>query len=99
MTKPRIVYSPKYQVNYGDHAFVTSKFSLAARSLETQCVLVEPEEPSRDDLLLAHDSSWVEKIISARLSPDDLKRLELPFSSDISLAHRLAGSRRRLLRG
>ncbi|MFI5361327.1 MAG: histone deacetylase [Elusimicrobiota bacterium] len=52
--------------------------------------LVEPAEPSRDDLLLAHDPTWVDKVLSSNLTPADLELLELPFSPEISLAHRLA---------
>ena len=88
--KPQVVYSSKYDVEYGDHSFAAEKFVLTARSLESAAVLIEPEEPSRDDLLRAHDASWLDKVYSARLSPADLELLELPFSAEISLAHRLA---------
>jgi acetoin utilization deacetylase AcuC-like enzyme len=52
--------------------------------------LIEPAEPSREDLLLAHDEAWVDKILSSSLTPFDVSRLELPFSPEISSAHRLA---------
>ncbi|MBI3289312.1 MAG: histone deacetylase [Elusimicrobia bacterium] len=88
--KPRVVYSPRYKVDYGMHSFATSKFALAARRAEEFGVLVEPAEPSREELLLAHDPVWVDKILSGSLSAADVSRLELPFSPEISLAHRLA---------
>ncbi len=88
--KPRLVFSPKYLTDYGDHSFATHKFTLAAESLRASCDLVEPSEPSRDDLLLAHDSVWVDKILSSRMTAADLELLELPFSPEISLAHRLS---------
>ena len=88
--KPRVVFSPKYEVDYGDHSFTTRKFSLAAQTLRSDVDLIEPTEPSRDDLLLAHDAVWTDKVIAASLTAADLKRLELPFSPAISLAHRLA---------
>jgi acetoin utilization deacetylase AcuC-like enzyme len=89
MRRP-LVFSPKYHVDYGDHAFATKKFMLAAQALSPHCDLVEPELPERDDLLLAHDEAWVNKVLSGRLSPAELSRLELPFSPAISIAHRLA---------
>jgi len=88
--KPRLVFSPFYGVSYGDHDFVTRKFSLAAKALEGEAVLVEPNDPSRQDVRLAHDEAWTEKVFSARLTAEDSARLELPFNPEISFAHRLA---------
>ena len=88
--KPRVVYSPKYRVDYGEHSFAGNKFMLAANMLSPFVDLVEPGEPSREDFLLAHDPIWVDKVLSSSLDAADLKRLELPFSPAISLAHRLA---------
>jgi acetoin utilization deacetylase AcuC-like enzyme len=88
--KTRVVYSPHYSVDYGDHSFAARKFQLTAAALRAYYELVEPEEPSREDILLAHDAVWADKVISARLDEDDLKRLDLPFSPEISRAHRLS---------
>lgn len=88
--KPRVVYSPKYGVDYGEHSFAARKFELTAEVLRDSVELIEPAEPSREDLLLAHDEIWVDKVLAAKLSAVDLERLELPFSPEISLAHRLA---------
>lgn len=88
--KPRVVYSPKYEVDYGSHAFSTEKFRLAAETAKAFSMLVEPEEPSREDLLLVHGPDWVEKLMTGVLSPADIARLELPFSLEIAKAHRLA---------
>lgn len=88
--KPRVVFSPKYSVDYGDHSFAAKKFGLTASSLSLSVDLLEPSEPSREDLLLAHDAVWVDKILTASLNAADVKRLDLPFSPEISVAHRLA---------
>jgi len=88
--KPRLVFSPRYEVSYGDHHFVTRKFSLTAKALEGAAVLVEPNSPDREEIRLAHDEAWTEKIFSGSLTEEDLARLELPFTPEISLAHRLA---------
>ena len=70
--------------------FATEKFALAAEALAPLADLVEPVLPLRDDLLLAHDGFWVDKVISSSLAASDLELLELPFGPDLSLAHRLA---------
>lgn len=88
--KPRVVTSAAYAVDYGEHDFAAGKFSLAARSLGEKVELLEPMLPSKDDLLLAHDLEWVEKIVSGKLTALDLERLELPFSAEISKAHQLS---------
>ncbi|HEX4048796.1 MAG TPA: histone deacetylase [Elusimicrobiota bacterium] len=88
--KPRIVFSPKYRVDYGDHSFASRKFSLTAEMLAPLVDFVEPAEPSREELLLAHEPVWTDKVLTASLNAADIERLELPFSPEISLAHRLA---------
>jgi acetoin utilization deacetylase AcuC-like enzyme len=88
--KPRVVYSPKYEVDYGSHAFSTKKFRLTADACRAFAEIVEPSEPSRENLLLVHGPDWVEKLMTGVLSPSDIARLELPFSPEIALAHRLA---------
>jgi acetoin utilization deacetylase AcuC-like enzyme len=88
--KPRVVFSPAYTVDYGDHSFASKKFALAAAALKGKVDFVEPEEPSRDELLLAHDEAWVAKVLSGVLTAAETERLELPFSPEISRAHRLA---------
>ncbi len=88
--KPRIVYSPRYCVEYGGHSFVAKKFGMTAEALSSFARFVEPEPPRREDLLLVHGPVWVDKVLAATLTAADLKRLELPFSPEISAAHRLA---------
>jgi acetoin utilization deacetylase AcuC-like enzyme len=88
--KPRVVFSPRYDVDYGGHNFAAKKFALTAQTLSPFVDLVEPMEPSRDALLLAHDAAWIDKVLTATLNAADLKLLELPFSPAISLAHRLS---------
>lgn len=88
--KPRLVYSPLYDVDYGEHVFSTRKFALAAQRLGEDAVLVEPQEPSREQLLLAHGADWVAKTYSGVLSAEERERLQLPFAPGIAQAHRLA---------
>ena len=88
--KPRVVFSPEYSVDYGGHDFVAAKFELTAQALGDSVVWVEPTLPTRDDLLLVHGEKWAEKVLTAKLTAEDVKRLELPFSPRISRAHQLA---------
>lgn len=89
--RPVAVYTRRYDVDYGrGHDFSARKFALAAEFLRERLNLVEPEEPPREDLLLAHDETWTDKVLSGRLSHAEVDRLELPFSPAIALAHRLA---------
>lgn len=53
---------------------------------------IEPEPPSREDLLLVHTPEWTDKVLSGALSLREQTTLELPFSPAISLAHQLAVS-------
>lgn len=89
---PRFVYSPRYAVDIGEHVFATRKFALVASALRGRGEFLEPEPPSREDLLLAHAPDWADKVISGRMTLDDEALMELPFSSEVSLAHRLAYS-------
>ncbi len=88
--KPRVVYSPKYDVSYDGHVFAARKFALAAAALAPKTELVEPAEPSREDLERAHAPAWVDKLYSAALTAAERERLELPFDPVIAGAHRLA---------
>ena len=89
--RPRVVFSPQYALDDRDHAFATRKFALAAKVLSVAGAdLSVPEEPTRGDLLLAHDAAWVDKVTTASLSEAEIKRLDLPFTPAVSLAHRLA---------
>ncbi len=85
----RLIFSPKYSVDIGGHVFPTRKFELAARLLEGRAPFVEPAAASKEDLLLAHDEAWVDKVLSSRMTLEDEQAMELPFSPEISLAHRL----------
>ncbi|MDE2490008.1 MAG: histone deacetylase [Elusimicrobia bacterium] len=88
--KPRLVFSPRYSVDYGWHSFAAEKFGRAADLLGDACARVAPSMPPREDLLLAHDAVWADKVVSGRLSPEELKLLELPFSPEIAPAHVLS---------
>lgn len=87
---PRFVFSPGYVVDLGEHAFATRKFALAAALVRRRGEFVEPPPATREQLLLAHDEAWVDKVLAGRMTPADEKLMELPFSPAIARAHVLA---------
>ncbi len=92
MAKPKVVFSPRYVVEEGEHPFATRKFALAAQALAGKRELVEPGEPSRELLEAAHDPAWVDKVLGAKLSPQEEERAELRVTPALSRAHALAVS-------
>lgn len=90
--RSRFIFSPRYVVDIGDHVFATRKFGLVAESLRGKGEFLEPELPSRDDLLLAHEEAWADKVINSAMTPEEEALMELPFSPALSVAHRLAVS-------
>ncbi len=90
----RLVWSPRYQFDLGSHVWPTAKYArvrerlLAARTVEASA-FVEPEPASWHDLGLVHTPGYLETVRSGRFSPDELARLELPWSPAITEGFRL----------
>ncbi|MBI5622599.1 MAG: histone deacetylase [Elusimicrobia bacterium] len=87
--RPLFIFSPKYVVDIGDHVFPTRKFGLAAALLKAEGEFVEPRPASREDLLLVHDPAWADKVLAGRMTLKDETLMEMPFTPEVSLAHRL----------
>ena len=85
----KFFHSPAYSAGIGDHVFPVRKFAMAAALLAGRGEFVEPPAPSREELLLAHDAAWVDKVLSCKMSLEDEALMELPFGPEVSLAHRL----------
>lgn len=84
-----LIFSPRYAADIGGHVFPTRKFALVAELLKNSGQLIEPPLPSREDLLLAHTPEWVDKVLNRTMTLDDETLMELPFTEEVSLAHRL----------
>lgn len=86
----KIVYSPDYEVDVGDHPFRMSKYRLVKERLladgfeETD--FVEPVPAGDQDILLVHTDEYVRKIKADDLSRHDLNQLEIPFSPELAKA-------------
>ncbi len=91
----RIVYHNGYDLNLGDHVFPSRKYRLVRERLlgvgfAGESDFVAPEPASDEDLLLVHDSGWIERLKNGTLSYDEVMRLEIPYSSQMVEAFRLA---------
>jgi acetoin utilization deacetylase AcuC-like enzyme len=88
MAVTKFFYSPKYEVDLGEHVLPTIKFRLIKEKLiELGVARVEDfEEPPPahdDDVLLVHTSTYLDKLRRGALTPDELAVLDLPFSQEL----------------
>ena len=87
----QIVYSPEYEVNLGAHPFVTAKYRLVKEKLIEENIFTEkdfviPEIPDDDDILLVHTPEYFKKVKSVHLLSDEILRLEIPLTKEITSA-------------
>jgi acetoin utilization deacetylase AcuC-like enzyme len=90
-----LVYSERYDLHLGDHVFPSKKYKwLHDRLVRTQFAapenFVEPEPASDEDLLLAHEAQWVDKLRNGTLTYQDILTLEIPYSREMAEAFWLA---------
>ena len=91
-TKTKIVYSDSYHVNIGAHVFPTLKYKLIKErllkdlSLVNKISFIKPEPASEADILLVHTKDYLHKLKSGKLSPEEIMKLELPYSRELVLA-------------
>ena len=81
----RLVYSERYDLQFGEHVFPSKKFKwLHDRFLRTRFAapedFVEPAPASDEDILRVHDAEWVFRLRNGTLSYQDILRLEIPYS-------------------
>jgi acetoin utilization deacetylase AcuC-like enzyme len=83
----RVVYSPRYHLDFGAHVFPTVKYWLIAAEVERTALVpggfVEPTPASWDDLALVHTAAYLDALAQGTLSPDEIARLEIPCSPGI----------------
>lgn len=80
---PVFVYSDGYYADIGVHVFPVSKYRLVYQQLCHRGIigenLIEPQPPSRADLLLVHEEEYVADLLAAR-------RTERTVSSELSVS-------------
>jgi len=87
--KTRIAYSDRYYVDIGSHVFPTAKYKLIKKRLSkdlsviNRIAFVEPVEIGMHDLLRVHTKVYLDKLESGKLSPEEILKLELPFSEEL----------------
>jgi acetoin utilization deacetylase AcuC-like enzyme len=84
----RVVYSPRYHLDFGAHVFPTAKYHAVAARLERTGVVVPGSyvasvDADWNDLALAHAPSYLEALRAGTLSAAAIARLEIPYSREI----------------
>lgn len=80
-----LIYTEEYNLPLGQHVFPAQKYRLIQEKLLTDGVAIEssfvaPEPAEIQDLLLAHDTAWIDKLRFGTLSLSEAMRLEIPVS-------------------
>ncbi|MBV9887970.1 MAG: histone deacetylase [Acidobacteria bacterium] len=84
----KLIYHPRYDLNLGAHVFPSQKFRLITETLLKEKIatpqdFLEPKPASDKDLLRVHTPSWVEKLKTGTLTPYEVAKLEVPYSTEL----------------
>ncbi len=90
----RVVYSPRYHLDFGAHVFPTAKYHAVAERLLQQGTVapnawVEPHDATWEDLALVHTVGYLDALRTGTLSAEAVARLEIPCSQAIVEGFRL----------
>ncbi len=91
----RLIYSDQYDLNLGQHVFPSVKYKLTRdRLLEDGAAqeqdFVEPEPASDEDIARVHHREYIEKLKRGTLTPEEIVRMEVPYSPELVRAVWLA---------
>jgi acetoin utilization deacetylase AcuC-like enzyme len=80
-----IIYDEGYDLNLGDHVFQTAKYRLIRELLLRRRVaspkdFLAPAPATREQLLSAHATHWINRLENGRLNYHEILRLEVPYS-------------------
>jgi acetoin utilization deacetylase AcuC-like enzyme len=82
----RLFYSPRYYADIGPgHIFPIRKFELVRDRLLAEGTALsdhfaEPQPATKAEVLLVHTKDYVERLCAGELSPNEVRRLGLPWS-------------------
>jgi acetoin utilization deacetylase AcuC-like enzyme len=84
----RLVYHPGYDLNLGEHVFPSRKYRLIHDRLLDEGFaeptdFVEPEPATDDEVLRIHEPGWVQRLTTGMLAPQEILRLEIPYSKQM----------------
>ncbi|HET9949409.1 MAG TPA: histone deacetylase [Longimicrobiales bacterium] len=85
--RPRIVWDPSYEVDIGDHVFVTAKYRLTRellleRGVASEADFLRPVPATREQLERVHTRAYLDKVESGSFTAEELFRLEIPYSPE-----------------
>src|SRR6202158_6155863 len=91
----KLVYHPGYDLNFGAHVFPSRKYRLIHDHLlddgfAEPMDFVQPAAASDEDVLRVHESGWVQRLKNGTLTPQEILRLEIPYSKQMMDAFWLA---------
>jgi acetoin utilization deacetylase AcuC-like enzyme len=81
----KLVYHPGYDLNLGAHVFPSRKYRLIHDHLLDEGFaepmdFIEPPPASDEDILRVHEAGWVQRLKTGTLAPQEILRLEIPYS-------------------
>jgi acetoin utilization deacetylase AcuC-like enzyme len=90
----RVIYTPRYEIDLGEHIWPTVKYRRVAERLVAERIvdasaLVEPEACSWEDLALVHTPEYLRKVRNGALSDEEIRILELPWVPGLADGFRL----------
>lgn len=90
----RVIYSPRYELDLGEHIWPTVKYRRIAERLVAERILdasalVTPQPCSWEDLALVHSTEYLDRVRTETLSDDDIRTLELPWMPGLADGFRL----------
>ncbi len=96
MTKPAVVWSPRYACDIGAHVFPITKYGLVHQRLLAEGWIapgqtLEPPPPTRELLAAAHDGGYLDDLDALRWTPRTM-RAEMPLTREIVDAFALGAS-------
>lgn len=84
----RVVYSPRYHLDFGAHVFPTGKYRRVADEVVRLGLVpggfVEPAPATWDELALVHTPAYLDALRRGTLSAAEIARLEIPFDTAIA---------------
>lgn len=84
-----LVYSPRYEVDIGEHPFNTSKYRLIKEKLAREfddLKFIEPKEVDTSVLYEVHTKEYVDNVLNLTLSYNEVLRLEIPLTEEVKNA-------------
>lgn len=90
----KIVHDAAYRIDIGPHVFPTAKYAgtrdwLLARGAAKPEDFVSPKPASWEELALAHEEGYLQKVRHGRMGLGEIARLEMPWSRQMVEGFRL----------